>query len=68
MTYQALLEQTKGQSLPVTGINDRGEFVIIDHGTGEAGNFFKVTACQENNWVRVSSYYEDGMYEESYQL
>lgn len=67
MTYKKLKELTNGKQLPVAGVNEDGENVIIQHRTARERNYFRLTTAQHNGWTRVNIIYEDGSTEELYQ-
>lgn len=69
MTYYDYLELTKRfdyEDFPVAGFNENAERVIIDRNDGE-DKYFKVTTFQNNNWIRVNYYHQDGTTEEIYE-
>lgn len=69
MGYYDYLDLTKEFNLedfPIAGKNENGENVMIEHYDGD-DPYFKVTTFQNNNWVRINYYYEDGSTEEIYE-
>lgn len=66
MTYSEIKSQTTGLDLPVFAVNENGENIIISAGMSDVGSFYRITASQSNNWVRVSTFYEDGTIDETY--
>lgn len=69
MGYDDYLELTKKfdhEDFPVAGFNENGERVIIDRYDGER-KYFKVTTFQDNNWIRMNYYYQDGSFDEIYE-
>ena len=64
-TFQKIT--AKITDFPVGGINDDGEDVIIERGRNEHGEYVRTEALQDNNWVRINYYYENGDMEEMYE-
>ena len=68
-TYTYINEIVKAfdRPLPVTGINEDGETVIIEQGWDSGGeHFYRLTTVQENNWLRINEYYADGTVTETF--
>ena len=65
--YDYFSDLTKNRILPVGGTNVDGEDVIIEKGKRDGQNFFKVGTLQNNGWIRVNYYWEDGTREELYE-
>ena len=64
--YLDLTNQFKPEEFPVAGMNENGERVVIDRYDGEEA-YFKVTTFQNNDWIRVNYYYQDGSVDEIYE-
>ena len=58
--YQQIKARIDGYSCPVGGTNESGEHFIIEEGCDAAGNFFRVTTAQSNDWLRINTYYANG--------
>lgn len=66
MMFEYIKDLVQGKELPWMGQNEDGEFVIIECGACESCICFKVTTVQDNDWLRINHYYEDGTVEETY--
>lgn len=66
MTYQEIKEIVGDKALPQVGENENGERVIIEVGRDENGAYYTTTVSQDNGWLRINRYYENGDYEEEY--
>ena len=64
--FEYIKDLVQGKELPWMGQNEDGEFVIIEESAYEHGLCFKVTTVQNNDWLRINHYYEDGTVEETY--
>lgn len=53
-------------NLPLMGKNQDGEDVILSFHKTADGKYFKTETIQNNNWIKISIYWEDGTYEEMY--
>lgn len=64
--YEKIKELVGDKSLPLHGENENGESIVIEAGRNEVGEFYEVTTVQNNNWLRINTYYKDGTVEERY--
>lgn len=64
-TFQKIT--SKVNDFPVNVINDDGEDVIIERGRNNNGEYVRTESLQDNNWVRINYYYENGDMEEMYE-
>lgn len=68
MTYKLLEQMTNGLSLPVAGVTEANEPVIVARGmTEDHRKFFRITVAQDNDWLKVVTFWEDGTAEETYE-
>jgi len=67
MNYQKLEEMTKEKTLPLTAENEGGERVIIEKGHNGDLEYYRLSTFQNNDWVRINCYYEDGSIDETYE-
>ena len=71
MTYEELKNLIKGfedeDGWPISGVNEDGENVQIVEGENGGGKFIETQTFQKNGWCRISTYWEDGTYEEGYE-
>lgn len=66
--YGILARRTAGKTMPLTYENSRGENAIVTSGVTEDGvKFFEIKTAQKNGWIAVSTYYEDGTAEETFE-
>lgn len=66
MTYKKLSEYYRNFNFPVFATNEDGEFIIIKRGEVDNLEFYQTETHQNNNWIRVNTYWEDGTVEETY--
>lgn len=55
------------RSLPLSATNEYGNNVIVSSGGGDGGHFYRLDTLQDNGWIRVNEYYEDGTITEIYE-
>lgn len=68
MNYKELHTMIKGETLPMASENSRGNAIIVTAGrTEDDMKFITLKTCQDNGWIRVNTYYEDGTFEETYE-
>jgi len=66
MTYEYLKAITGNKSFPLSATNDSGENIIIEQGNSDGDHYFRVTAAQQNGWLRTNCYYSSGIVTETY--
>ena len=66
MNYKTLEALTTGKNLPLTGENEEKETVIIEKGHNGNLKYYQLSTFQNNDWIRINRYYEDGSIDESY--
>jgi len=66
MNFNEIEKLVIGKKLPLVGENESGETVIVSGGVNEIGKYYKTETAQNNGWMRVNIYYENGTYEETY--
>lgn len=66
MTYKELTKILAEREFPTMGRNQDFELVLIEEGREDGRHFYRLTASQENGWLRVNTYYEDGSTDETY--
>lgn len=67
MTYYQELEQlSEGLTFPLYSKNGTGENVIIERGHNGQQGFFKQITGQDNGWIQILYFYEDGSTDETY--
>ena len=69
MTYAEIKEKVEkfGHNLPISAENENAEYVIIGEGYVDGQHFYELRTMQNNNWVRINTYWEDGTVEETYE-
>ena len=67
MNYKTLEELTTGKTLPLTGENEEKERVIIEKGHNGNLEYYQLSTFQNNDWIRINRYYEDGSIDETYE-
>lgn len=67
MNYKKLEELTKEKALPITAENDDRERIIIEKCNNGDLNYYQLSTFQNNDWIRINRYYEDGSYDETYE-
>ena len=69
MTYAEIKEKVEkfGPNLPISAENENAEYVIIGEGYACGQHFYELCSMQNNNWVRINTYWEDGTIEETYE-
>lgn len=67
MDYQKLEEITKGKTLPLNAENEDKERVVIEKLRNGDMKYYQLSTFQNNDWVRVNRYYEDGSFDETYE-
>ena len=63
MNYSEIKELVGEQMLPLSATADSGEDVIIEGGD----NCYRLTTLQNNGWLRINEFYEDGTITETYE-
>ena len=53
--------------LPVMGTNDNDEVIIISKGSVDGNKYYEIQTAQNNGWVRINCYYEDGQADETFE-
>lgn len=66
MTYKELKRMLTNKTLPIMGRNQDGEPVLIEEGRNEDGHLYQLSTSQDNGWLRINTYYEDGSIDETY--
>lgn len=68
MSYEDVKQIVKnfGSTLPANGTDEDGNVVIVSEGKDECGHFYEVQTAQENGWIRVNVFYEDGTVTETF--
>lgn len=67
MTYYQELEQlSEGLTFPLYSKNGAGENVIVERGHDGQQGFFKQITAQDNGWIQILYFYEDGSTDEIY--
>lgn len=68
MPYKEIKKQVKkfGGELPLTARNNNDENVIIEEGREDGVHYYKLTTAQNNDWLRINHYYEDGTVTETF--
>ena len=67
MTYKEIEMAVNSRDLPLVGVNEDGERIVVGTGCTEDGEqYYWITTYQKNGWVRTNNYYEDGTVEELY--
>lgn len=66
MNYEKLKNLTTNVDIPLSGMNEDGENIIITIGYDEDAQmeFYDVHTYQHNGWIRSNIYWEDGTIEE----
>lgn len=67
MDYKKLEEITKDKTLPLTAENEDKERVVIEKLHNGDMKYYQLSTFQNNDWVRVNRYYEDGSFDETYE-
>ena len=67
MNYQKLEEMTKGKTLPLMAENENGECVMLEKGHNGNLKYYQLSTFQNNDWIRINRYYEDGSIDETYE-
>lgn len=67
MNYQKLEDMTKGKTFPIMVKNEKGERVIVEKGHNGDLEYYQLSTFQNNDWVRINCYYEDGSIDETYE-
>lgn len=65
--YGILAHRTAGKTMPLTFENSQGENAIVSSGVNDGVRYFEIKTAQKNGWIAVSTYYEDGTAEETYE-
>ena len=66
ISYANLARFTEGADLPATAVNDKGENVIVTTEPSDMGMCDRRDTYQNNGYVRINRYYEDGSWDETY--
>ena len=53
--YKWIHDRVQGKPMPVGGVVNSGEHIIIEQGHDEAGAFYRVTTLQNNDWLRINT-------------
>lgn len=64
--YKELDKMISGRETPLTGENEHGERIVATSGENENGKFIEIQTAQDNDWIRINTYYEDGSAEETF--
>lgn len=67
MNYQKLEEITKDKTLPLTAENEDKERVVIEKLYNGDMKYYRLSTFQNNDWVRINCYYEDGSIDTTYE-
>lgn len=67
MDYKKLEEITEGKTLPLNAENEDKERVVIEKLHNGDMKYYQLSTFQNNDWVRVNRYYEDGSFDETYE-
>ncbi len=59
-----VFERLQNDTLPKVGTNEKGENVIVEYGYNSNGRYVRTATAQQNGWLRINYYYEDGTKEE----
>lgn len=65
--YEVLKKRIEGKVLPLSTENYKGETVILKSGHIEDCQYIEMKTMQNNGWIAVTTYYEDGTIEETYE-
>lgn len=66
ITYKNLERFCQDSTLPATAVNDKGENVIISTEPCTEGKCYRLDTYQNNNWIRINRYYQNGDVDETY--
>lgn len=67
MTYKEIAKGIEGRNIPLAGVNENGERIVVGAGiTDDGEHYYSITTYQKNGWARTNNYYEDGTVEELY--
>ena len=67
MTYEQIKDLVNGKSLPISAENENGENVIISEGKTSNMHFYETQTAQKNDCVRINTYYQNGVTEETFE-
>ena len=73
LLYEILQSKTgtykdNGGTLPCVSKNAKDEITIMSEGEDESGrHFYKVKTLQDNGWIRVNIFYDDGSTDEMFE-
>ena len=65
--YEWIHDRVQGKPMPVGGVVNSGEHIIIEQGHDESEAFYRVTTLQNNDWLRINTYYACGDSNETYE-
>lgn len=65
--YEEMTKDFTDDDFPIGATNQYNEPVIITKGERDGERFFKTMTAQNNDWLRINYYYEDGRIEELYE-
>ena len=66
VTYKYLKKLIGNKTCPISGKNENGEMVIAERKRDEEGEFFVLTTVQNNDLLRITTYYESGTVTETF--
>lgn len=66
-TYESIKQLTEGEEFPVFFQSQNGEFGHIRAGHDGESSYYIVKIAQDNGWLRVKTYYDDGTVTEEYE-
>ena len=58
--------ESAGMSFPCGGTNCDGEYFILERGRDDAGEYVQMQTAQNNDWMRINTYYQDGSQTETF--
>lgn len=64
--YAHIDYMTREKEFPVFGKNEHNENIIIDKGIRSGKRLYMITTSQNNGWIRLNTFFEDGSTEETY--
>lgn len=68
MTYKEIKNKVNefDELLPITAVNENNENIVIEEGKEESLHFYVITTAQNNGYLRINHYYEDGTVTETF--
>lgn len=58
--------EAANMTFPCGGINSDGEHFILERGRDDAGEYVQMHTAQNNDWMRINTYYQDGTQTETF--